>query len=343
MPTFAGSAPATKLHTDRIHADSDPMNIGCAANKNGLHMSPSIYFICVALATALAIGVMMLFRPAFAYTVRDLVGLAQHTVAKPGSFFSVRVTPILEENCVECHGNGRQKANLRLDSYAAVLRGGKNGPVVRPGNPGGSVLLSRVGLPATNDEVMPPSGKPPLSAGDTTVLRLWIAHGASGDLSVSAFKDAPPPVVRVVFPEVDAAAVERARAGESAVVQKLMLQYPNVLAYRSRISVDMNLDASRLRSTFGNADLRQFAPLSNHIVMVDLSGTAVTDSSVRIVLGMKNVRDLHLNNLVVNDETIRALRSLHALQTLTLVGTSVNKASFLALKASGVRVYDGNE
>ena len=38
---------------------------------------------------------------------------------------------------------------------------------------------------------MPPSGKTPLNQDDVTVIRLWIAAGASGTLPVNAIKGAP--------------------------------------------------------------------------------------------------------------------------------------------------------
>ena len=51
-------------------------------------------------------------------------------------FFERKVRPVLVERCQKCHGPKTQKANLRLDSAAAVLRGGDSGPVIDPGRPG---------------------------------------------------------------------------------------------------------------------------------------------------------------------------------------------------------------
>jgi hypothetical protein len=308
-----------------------------------LRLSIVTYLLCVAVVTAAGTGVMMLFRPAFAYSVRELLGLEAHPQAKPDSFYRVRVAPILEEHCVGCHGENRQKAKLRLDSYAAILRGGKSGPVVEPGSLRDSQLFSRITLPASNDRAMPPSSKPPLPADDVTVIKLWIARGASGQQTASAFRDAPPPVVKVTFPEVDQAAVDQARAGQSSLVQQLQKRYPGVIQYESRVSAHIEVNASLLGRSFGDADLEQLVPVANQVVWADLSGTAVTDSSVGVLVGMKNLRALRLNDVHVNDSTILALRSLHALRSLTIVGTSVNAASVVALRTTGVHVYDGND
>ncbi|MFM7846006.1 MAG: c-type cytochrome domain-containing protein, partial [Planctomycetota bacterium] len=59
-------------------------------------------------------------------------------------FFEKQVRPLLAEHCWGCHGPKRQEAGLRLDSRAAVLRGGDSGVVVRPGDAAGSDLLRAV-------------------------------------------------------------------------------------------------------------------------------------------------------------------------------------------------------
>lgn len=308
-----------------------------------MRLSVAAYLMCVAVTTALGIGLMVLFRPAFAYSVRELLGLQAHPQAAPNSFYTARVAPVLEEHCVGCHGRNRQRAKLRLDSYAAVLRGGKDGPVIKSGNLHDSELFSRITLPGPDDRVMPPSSKPAMPADDVTIIKLWIAAGASGVQTVGQFKDAPPPVAKVKFEEIDEAAVEKARADRSALVKQLQKRYPGVIEYESRTSADLDVNVSLLGPSFDDADLKQLAPLSDHIVWADLSGTGVSDASAELLLAMKHLRTLHLNNVVVKDSTIMELRSLPALRSLTVVGTSVKAESVLALRSRGIKVYDGND
>jgi hypothetical protein len=49
-------------------------------------------------------------------------------------FFETRVRPILASECFSCHTNS-QLGGLRLDSREAMLRGGKSGPAIVPGDP----------------------------------------------------------------------------------------------------------------------------------------------------------------------------------------------------------------
>src|ERR1700675_4836494 len=77
-----------------------------------------IYFCSVVLVTAIALGIMTLFRPTMAYPVKEWLGLERRPQATPNSFYSVRIVPLFEEHCTGCHGSKRQKAKLRLESYA---------------------------------------------------------------------------------------------------------------------------------------------------------------------------------------------------------------------------------
>ena len=51
------------------------------------------------------------------------------------AFFEKSIRPILVERCVSCHGPKVQKAGLRLDSRAAAIEGGTDGPAIVPGKP----------------------------------------------------------------------------------------------------------------------------------------------------------------------------------------------------------------
>src|SRR6185436_15270407 len=69
------------------------------------------------------------------------------------------IRPLLEASCFRCHGEEKQKGELRLDSHEAVLKGGGDGKVVVVGNSQKSLLVAAVAQ--LNDEIaMPPKRKP---------------------------------------------------------------------------------------------------------------------------------------------------------------------------------------
>lgn len=89
-------------------------------------------------------------------------------------FFESKVRPLLVERCQKCHGITMAKGGLRLDSRAALLRGGESGPALVPGNPQGSLLLQAVRH--ENGLEMPPDGKLPNAR--VADLSRWIKAGA---------------------------------------------------------------------------------------------------------------------------------------------------------------------
>src|ERR1700730_2619973 len=306
-------------------------------------MSAPIYFCSVVLCTAIGLSIMTLFRPTMAYPVKEWLALERRPQATTNSFYSVRIAPLFDEHCAGCHGPKRQKAKLRLDSYANVVRGGKHGPVIKAGNLHDSELFARLILPTSNDRAMPPDSKPPLTADEVTVVRLWIAAGASGVQPVDQIKGAPKPLVQVKFAEINEVAVKKARAPLAVVVRKLQSRYPNVIAYESRGSADLQVNASLTNSSFGDADLSALGPLSDHIVWADLSGTGVTDASATVLATMQQLRVLRLMNTKITDATVHALVGLNKLRSLTVVGTAVSVSSLLVLKSKKIQVYDGND
>ena len=79
--------------------------------------------------------------------------------AKKGLTYAKDIRPLFEASCFRCHGEEKQKGELRLDSLDAVLKGGEDGKVVIPGDSKKSVLVVAV---AQIDEefAMPPKPKP---------------------------------------------------------------------------------------------------------------------------------------------------------------------------------------
>lgn len=114
--------------------------------------------------------------------------------------------PVLRARCYSCHGALKQKAGLRLDTAGQILRGGTEGPVVRPGHPEQSRLLSKISA-RDESERMPPEGEP-LTAGQIAAIREWIAMGAPVPADEPADEDprahwAYQPIVRPAVPRAD--------------------------------------------------------------------------------------------------------------------------------------------
>src|SRR6202789_1149766 len=97
----------------------------------------------------------------------------------PDSFYARHLYPILDANCVVCHGEEKVKGGLRVDTYDRLMRGGKEGAVIIPGKPERSILLERITLPADHKKFMPSEGRPPLKPEEIAWVKAWIQQGAS--------------------------------------------------------------------------------------------------------------------------------------------------------------------
>ena len=99
------------------------------------------------------------------------------------------VKPLLKERCYACHGALKQKAKLRLDTVAAMLKGGENGAVIERGKPTASLILKRVTTTDVEERMPPEHEGEPLKPAEVAVLREWIAAGAAAPDNESAESD----------------------------------------------------------------------------------------------------------------------------------------------------------
>ncbi len=104
------------------------------------------------------------------------------------------VQAILSAKCWVCHGRTEKKAGLDLRTRDSLLRGGKSGAAIVPGNADGSLLVKRIGA----QEMPPPKLQEQFSVRGLTddefaKVKRWIAEGAMADqekpLEVSAAND----------------------------------------------------------------------------------------------------------------------------------------------------------
>jgi len=107
------------------------------------------------------------------------------------------ILPYFYTRCVVCHGKRRQEAGLDLRSVASILKGGKSGPAVVPGEPDESLILKRI-----HSKDMPPpkelirAGVRPFESSETELLTKWIAQGAKEyDVAVDAQTGEADPLV----------------------------------------------------------------------------------------------------------------------------------------------------
>lgn len=97
------------------------------------------------------------------------------TVFAAAPNYQEHIAPIFLENCIDCHGSGKQRGGLDLSSFANTLKGGSGGVVVKAGLPDTSILFKAINH---RDDVkaMPDEGEK-LAVDDIKLIEEWIAGG----------------------------------------------------------------------------------------------------------------------------------------------------------------------
>lgn len=90
---------------------------------------------------------------------------------------NLQVRTIFAHSCTNCHGEAKQKGELRLDSKEAIFKGGENGAVLVAGKPDESDIVRRIKLPRGHKEAMPTKGKM-LTPQEIAIIEYWIKQGA---------------------------------------------------------------------------------------------------------------------------------------------------------------------
>lgn len=257
-------------------------------------------------------------------------------VAQVSAFSSV-VQPVFQQNCVSCHGPDKSKGGLRLDTFSGLTKGGKSGPAIVPGKSAESDLIKRVRLPITDDDHMPPDGKPQPSPDEIALLQWWIDAGAPDDKKVGDLK-----------PSARVARILASRFGSAAPVAKTVAPKPlnDLLPQSAKLAEELSLaitplspkepwfqcNASIAGTNFGDLELSKLAPIGANIQWLDLAGTAVTDGGLAHLAAMPNLTRLHLERTHITDEGLARLAVLNNLQYLDLYGTEISDAGLERLR-----------
>lgn len=276
-----------------------------------------------------AVGHLPAFNPATGEVYADLIG------------------PILQTKCAEaCHNASKQKGKLRLDAWEYLLKGGKNGAALVPGDVEKSLLLQRIALPLGHDDHMPPQSKPQLSAAEQTLLRWWIEQGAPTDKKIA---DLPkPPAVVAALEAVGKDAKGEAAPAPSDVPAAEVPPAPEALLAQIRrheVSVFPVAQGSHyLAANFVNAPspsdslldlLEKTAP---QLVWLRLGGVKMPPGGWTKIGRLNQLTKLYLERSSIVDADLPALVALKQLRYLNLSGTQVTAKGAAVL--SGLPVLD---
>jgi uncharacterized membrane protein len=285
--------------------------------------------------------------------IRKLLGLepkekSEDIPAKPIEeqiVYADIVQPILNKRCVQCHKEEKSKGKFRMDTYDLLVKGGKEGDGIEPGNAEDSNIVYRAELPEDDEEHMPPDGKKGLEPNELAILKWWINEGADpvvtvgqltladeireaiGKLDLSVFKDIGEGHLH------DKANSEMPSKDLLASVATLAKDFPGGLTFESQSSSNLTFTGVSLRKKLTDELFEKLVPVIPRLVSVDLSATSITDAAVALLAPATDLRMIRLSETGITDASIDTLVKLKALESVNLYGTKVTDEGVKKLSA----------
>lgn len=126
-------------------------------------------------------------------------GVAVGHPAKIAPNFNSQVAPILQKNCLACHSSAAKMGGLIMDNYDLLMKGGKDGKVIVPGQADASRMIQML-----EGKIQPrmPFSADPLPATDIATLKAWIDSGAAGPAPGEAATTLTAPAIPDIKPQV---------------------------------------------------------------------------------------------------------------------------------------------
>jgi uncharacterized membrane protein/mono/diheme cytochrome c family protein len=245
---------------------------------------------------------------------------------QPDSLYAKQIHPILDSNCVACHGEGKTKGGLRLDSYDALMSGGKDGPVIVAGDPTKSLLIQRVTLPLDHKQFMPAEGKRPLRVEEITIIKSWIQQGASPSATALAGISA-----RDDRPELPLQPVGDYSALLPEILQMGQNQGAKLMQVSAKPEDGLILFTVDAANRFDDAQLGNFLRFAPYIVEAELGRTGVTDACFETLKQFPHLRAVHLEETHITGNGLAKLAQLSQLTYLNLSGTQVTSEAVKSL------------
>jgi uncharacterized membrane protein/mono/diheme cytochrome c family protein len=249
------------------------------------------------------------------------------------------VQPLLEAKCYSCHGPSKQKGKLRLDQQEFILKGGKSGQTMEPGNADESEMIKRMLLPIDNEDHMPPKEKSQLSTQEISLLHWWVNSGAHFNKKVKELPQTEK--IKPVLLALQAGSSDNKESIADVPKEPVVKADESIISRLKRAGVivipvaqNSNYLSVNFVAVTGAVDslLPLLQQLSKQIVWLKLDHATVNDAAMDIIAKLTALTRLQLSNTSITDNGLPKLKSLQQLQSLNLTGTNVTAKAVVQLK-----------
>jgi uncharacterized membrane protein len=250
------------------------------------------------------------------------------------------IQPLFQNRCYSCHGSEKQKGKLRLDEESYIIKGGKDGHTVVKGKADESELIKRLLLPLSSDEHMAPKEKPQLTENEIKLLKWWIDNGAGFK---KKFKELPQPEdLKLVLASLEKGQsaegelkISEIPTAEVAAVDHKVIEKFTALGI---MVIPVAQNTNYLSANFINAEsmgkevVELIKSIEKQLIWIKMENSLVNDQTLSAIKNCKKLTRLSLNYTSITDNGLTSLKDLDQVNSLSLVGTKITAKGLNQLK-----------
>ena len=248
------------------------------------------------------------------------------------SVYVAMVSPVLKQKCVACHQAKKIKGGLRMDGFNWLMKGGKSGLVVKPGDAANSELIRRMLLPLEDDKHMPPKGRMQLSEEEIALMHWWVAKGADAVVKVKEVvaNDTIRALLKVSDEqEPEAASLPAVNLPDSVAVQQLKARGYGI---RPVVLGSGWLDISAVNvERLESGDVKRLQLIAPQIWQLNVSGHRLPENFGELIEMLSQTRRMDLREAELPEGVRNRFGKLLALEYLNITGTDCTDADLIPL------------
>jgi uncharacterized membrane protein len=248
------------------------------------------------------------------------------------------IQPILETRCYGCHSSRKQKGGLRLDEKDFILKGGKEGVVVIPGDAASSELVNRIFIAHENEDHMPPKEKPQPTTAQKDLIKWWIASGASFDKKVRDLNQTPEIMVTLAALSKREGASKLSSSIPEIAVEEAPPSVLTDLREHGVVVLPVGRDSHYLSVNFINVNVSDdslmmlLSSIDKQLVWLKTGMYPVREEDLKRIGQLQALTRLQIGNLKDSQNGLQHLGKLKKLQYLNLTGAEITKETVSAVK-----------
>ncbi len=276
-------------------------------------------------------------------SLKELLGIEQRkdvSIILPEQIDSIIVfthviQPILEKKCVRCHNASKLKGGLDMTSTDSLLRGGRSGKAISPGDLDKSEIFRRVTLAKSSSKFMPAENYEALTPIELNLLQWWIESGAgfNSKLSTMGADDKMKYLLSAYLgmdhlvdatnllptaPNISEEDIERLRT--AGLVVNRISNSSNLLDVSF---VMMRSASSGERSSI----LKKLLAIKENIFWLDLSDIGIEDGDMGLVGEFVHVQKLQVQRNRISSTGLKSLATLQQLMYLNVHSNNLDDTS----------------